>query len=171
MGMPMPCRVGVVARAYSAREPMETECMAAFTSPETDVDSRWDTEPLTEAQRAASGFRTVIYWSTASETRTRGKRLLGSVEVAGDKERRVISALGRRRRATAEVAGDTADRSPGRGYAKGPLRGSGALGRTEDAGESTQASVLAGLAWSRGTILSPMRRILPISPGRCAASG
>ena len=69
------------------------------------------------------------------------------MKVARDKEWRVISALGRRQRATAEVAGDTADRYQERGYAKGPLRGSGALRRMEDAEASTQASVLAGLAW------------------------
>ena len=128
------------------REPRETECMAAFTSPETDVEDRWDTEPLGEAQRADGELRTMVVWLTASETRRRGKRPLGSAEVARDKERRVISALGKRRRATAEVAGDTADRSQKRGYAKGPLRDSRALRRTEDAGASTQASVLAGLA-------------------------
>ena len=43
--------------------------MAVFTSRETDVEDRWDAEPLGEAQRADGELRTLIDWLTASETR------------------------------------------------------------------------------------------------------
>ena len=36
---------------------------------ETDVEDRWDAEPLGEAQQADADLRTVIDWMTASETR------------------------------------------------------------------------------------------------------
>ena len=53
------------------REPRERECLATFTSPETqpDDDDRWAAEPLGRAQRADQELKTVIDWRVVSDER------------------------------------------------------------------------------------------------------
>ena len=53
------------------REPRERECLATFTSPETqpDDEDRWAAEPLGRAQRADQELKTVIDWRVASDER------------------------------------------------------------------------------------------------------